>query len=143
MEAWMIWAIVVVVLAIVEMLTVSFFSLCLAFGALCASVGAACGLHLNGQLLLFVLGGLAAFVFVRPVMVKYFLKKDRVKTGVAALVGRMARVTETIPAGDSGRVSVDGDDWKAVSVDGDAVPAGEPVEIVRVESAVVYVKPKK
>ena len=137
----MIWAIAVIVLAILEIFTPSFFMICLSFGALCATVGAALGLELAWQLSFFAAGATLAFAFVRPVMMKYFLKKDKVKTGVDALVGRIGRVSETInPVVNQGRVAVDGDDWKAISIENESIAGGEIVEIVKVDSTILYVK---
>lgn len=141
MEPWMIWAIAVIVLITLEMFTTSFFSACLAVGALCSAVVAAFDLGLAWQFLFFAAGSILAFIFVRPFMMKYFIKKDKVKTGVDALVGRTGRVSEAIDPGMSrGRVAVDGDDWKAVSVDNEAIPFGQSVEIVRVDSTILYVR---
>jgi membrane protein implicated in regulation of membrane protease activity len=142
MEPWMIWVITAIVLAIIEMFSMSFFSLCLAFGALCAAVAAGLGAGLSGQLLLFAAGSAVAFIFVRPVMLKYFLRSDRtVPTGIDALLGRIGKVSEAIdPEMDCGRVAIDGDDWKAVSVDNQPIAFGERVEIVQVESATVFVR---
>ncbi len=138
MDIWMIWAIAAVVLAIVEIFTPSFFSICLAFGALCAAIVAGVELGLSWQLVAFAVGATVAFVFARPVMMKYFLNKDKVKTGIDALVGRVGIVSEVLDP--TGRVAIDGDDWRAIEVGGNRVAVGENVEVLRVESATVYVK---
>lgn len=141
MNVWMIWAVAAVVLAIVEIFTPSFFFICLAVGALLGAVAAALGLGLSWQLVFFAVGATAALLFIRPVMMKYFLKKDKVKTGVDALAGRVARVSEAIdPERGTGRVAIDGDDWRAIEVDGLPAAVGENVEVKRVDSATVYVK---
>ena len=143
MEPWMIWIVVAIVLAIVEIFTPSFFALCLSGGALLAAGAAGLGLGPSGQLIAFAVGATLAFVFVRPVMVRYFMKKggEAVATGVDALIGRMGKVSEAIEPQDSrGRVAIDGDDWKAVSVSGEPIAFGEFVEIVRVDSATLFVK---
>jgi len=54
MDAWMIWAIAVFVLAAMEIVTPGFFVLCLSFGALCATVAAVLGLGLAWQLAFFL-----------------------------------------------------------------------------------------
>lgn len=138
----MIWTIAVIVLATLEIFTTSFFSMCLAVGALCAAIVAGIGLGLSWQFLFFAAGSVLAFVFVRPVMLKYFMKKeDSVPTGIDALIGRVGKVSEAIdPEMGRGRVAIDGDDWKAVSVENLPVAFGESVEIVRVDSATVFVK---
>jgi membrane protein implicated in regulation of membrane protease activity len=137
----MYWAIAVIVLAIVEIFTPTFFALCLAAGALLGAITASIGMEVSWQLLFFAVGATMAFIFVRPLMMKVFLKKDKVKTGVDALVGRTARVSEAIdPEQNRGRASIDGDDWKAVSIDDSPIGYGQTVVIERVDSTILYVK---
>ena len=141
MELWQWWLIATILLAILEIFTPSFFAMCLAVGTALAAIVAGIGLSLSWQLGFFAVGSIVAFIYVRPVMLKYFLKKDKVKTGVDALVGRVGRVSEPIdPELNRGRVAVDGDDWKAVSVDNTTIPYGQNVEIVKVDSTILYVK---
>ena len=64
---------------------------------------------------------------------------DRV-SNADALIGREGRVSETIPEGGSGRVAIDGDDWKAVSADGMAIEKGEKVKVVGRESIIITVE---
>jgi membrane protein implicated in regulation of membrane protease activity len=140
MELWHWWLIATVVVAIVEIFTPTFFALCLAVGTLLAAIVAGIGLSFSWQLLFFAVGSINAFLFVRPVMMR-LMKKDEVKTGVDALTGRVGRVSESVdPALNRGRVAVDGDDWKAVPVDNQPISFGHPVEIVRVDSTILYVK---
>jgi len=74
-------------------------------------------------------------------MLKYFLKKDKVKTGVDALVGRIGRVSEAIdPELHRGRVAIDGDDWKAISMENEPIAVGQRVEIAKADSTILYVK---
>ena len=143
MELWQIWTVAVIALVILEIFLPSFFAACLAFGALCAAIVAGLGLGLSWQFLFFAIGSILAFVFVRPVMLKYFMKngKDEVKTGVDALIGRTGRVSEAIdPELNRGRVAIDGDDWRAMSHDQTPIALGENVEIVKVDSATLIVK---
>lgn len=137
----MIWAIAVIGLITLEIFTTSFFSACLAVGALLATIVASIGMGLAWQFLFFAVGSIMAFIFVRPLMMKYFFKKSEVKTGVDALVGRLGRVSEPIdPSMGRGRVAVDGDDWKAIAIDGEPVALGQNVEIVKVDSTILYVR---
>ncbi len=93
---------------------------------------------LSWQLVAFAVGSTIAFVFVRPVMMKYLMNKDKVKTGVDALVGRVAIVSEDLKP--TGRVAIDGDDWRAVEVDESHVGIGEKVVVKKVDSATLHVK---
>ena len=50
-------------------------------------------------------------------------------------------MSERIDAGQhTGRVAIDGDDWKAVSEDGSVIEKGTPVVIVKMDSIIVTVK---
>ena len=83
-----------------------------------------------------------AFIFLRPVVIRFFDKKSKdVKTNADALVGRKGVVSECIDAENhTGRVAIDGDDWKAVSEDGSVIEKGAYVEIVKLDSIIVTVK---
>lgn len=145
MEIWHMWVIAALILVVVEIFTTGFAVICLAIGALAAAVDAACGGGAEGQLIWFAAATLLAFVFVRPLLVKAFRKnggRERL-SGVDALKGREAIVSEHISASDNtGRVAVDGDDWKAVSVDGADIGKGEKVTIESVDSVVLTVRKK-
>ena len=140
MEIWHMWVIAALILVVVEIFTTGFAVICLAIGALAAAVDAACGGGAEGQLIWFAAATLLAFVFVRPLLVKAFRKsggRERL-SGVDALKGREAVVSEHISSSDNtGRVAVDGDDWKAVSADGSSIGKGEKVTIESVDSVVL------
>lgn len=141
MESWHIWIISALALFIIEIFTTGFAVICLAFGAVAGAVSAACGGSIEMQVILFSVFAVISFLFVRPLMLKSFSKKDNKKSGVAALIGRMAVVSETIDSQKgTGRVAVDGDDWKAVSEDGTIIMTGERVEIVSINSIIVTVR---
>ena len=145
MEIWHMWVIAALILVVVEIFTTGFAVICLAIGALAAAVDAACGGGAEGQLIWFAAATLLAFVFVRPLLVKAFRKsggRERL-SGVDALKGREAIVSEHISSSDNtGRVAVDGDDWKAVSADGADIGKGEKVTIESVDSVVLTVRRK-
>ena len=75
-------------------------------------------------------------------MLKFVDRKSKdVKTNADALVGKRAVVSESIDAAQhTGRVAVDGDDWKAVSEDGSVIEKGTEVEIVKLDSIILTVK---
>jgi membrane protein implicated in regulation of membrane protease activity len=143
MEIYIVWLITALVLLIVEIITVSFGVVCFSLGAVFAALGAYLGLSVLWQLLIFSVVSFLAFVFVRPFVVKFLLKqKDEVLTNADALVGRQAIVTEEInPDKNTGRVKIDGDDWKAESAE--FISVGEKVEVVSRDSIILNVKPIK
>ena len=143
MEVWHIWAIVALVFIILEIFTTGFAVMCFSFGGVAAAIAAACDATLIWQTVWFCIFTAIAFVTVRPLVLKTFFKNEKstVKTNVDALVGRQGRVTEKIdPATGTGRVAIDGDDWKAVSEEDCVFEKGEKVEITKVESVIVTVK---
>ena len=142
MDPWHIWVIVALVFVIVEMFTSGFAVMCISFGCLFSAVASALDWELKWQLLVFAVGTALAFMTVRPLVYKFFYKKGQeVKTNVDALVGRRAIVTERIEGElHAGRVKIDGDDWKAVSLDAEPIEVGTAVEITAINSVILTVK---
>ena len=142
MEAYQIWLIVAIVLVIIEICTVAFGSICFAIGAGFSALAAGLGLGITWQIIIFAIISLLTFIFLRPFILKFMDRKSKdVKTNADALVGRKAVVSERIDASQhTGRVAVDGDDWKAVSADGSVIEKGTTVEIMKLDSIIVTVK---
>jgi membrane protein implicated in regulation of membrane protease activity len=141
MEYYQIWLIAAIILVIIELLTAGFGVICFAIGALFSALSAYFGLGLLWQLLVFAVTSVLTFIFLRPVMIKLLERKSKdVKTNADALIGKTALVSETIDATqNTGRVAVDGDDWKAVSADGSIINKGEKVKIVSRDSIILTV----
>lgn len=141
MEPWQIWIIASLLFFIAEIFTVGFVVICFAVGGLGGAIAAACGLSVIWQIAIFAVATALCFFFLRPIALKLFFRKDDTKTNADAIIGRIGTVSEAIdPAADSGRVKIDGDDWKAVSADSQAIAAGEHVEIISREGLIVKVK---
>lgn len=142
MQAYQIWLIIAILLVILEICTAAFGSICFAIGAAVAAIAAGIGAGLTWQILIFVVVSMLTFIFLRPFMLKFMDRKSKdVKTNADALVGKRAVVSERIDASQlTGRVAVDGDDWKAVSEDGSVIEKGTPVEIVKLDSIILTVK---
>lgn len=142
MEVYQIWLVVAIILLIVEICTAAFGSICFAIGAGLAALGAGLGLGVTWQIVIFAVVSLLTFIFLRPFVLRFLDRKSKdVKTNAEALIGRKAIVSERIDASQhTGRVAVDGDDWKAVSEDGSVIEKGTTVEIVKMDSIIVTVK---
>ena len=142
MEVWHYWVIIALVFVIVEMFTTGFAVMCISFGCIFGAITSALDWELKWQLLAFAVGTALAFMTVRPLVYKFFYKKEQeVKTNAEALIGRKAVVTERIE-GEllPGRVKIDGDDWKAISLESESIEAGEAVEIIEINSIILTVK---
>ena len=142
MEGWHIWVIIALIFVIVEMFTTGFAVMCISIGAIFGAIASALDWELKWQLLVFAIGTALAFMTVRPLVYKFFYKKsNEVKTNAEALIGRKAIVSERIEGElHPGRVKVDGDDWKAVSLEAEPIEVGDVVEITAINSIIVTVK---
>ena len=139
---WQMWAVVAVICLILELTAGDFFIFCFAIGAVGAAIDA--GLFGNGiytQLFVFVVITLLSLFYVRPFAKRYLHKgEDKRISNADALLGRQGRVVETIVAGGYGRVQIDGDIWKAVSLGDADIPEGSNVTVIDRESTIITVK---
>lgn len=144
MEIWQIWLAVALAFLILEIFTSGFAVACFSIGCVFGSIASACHLSTTWQFTLFAVGSILTFVLVRPFVLKMIEKKSKkegeVLTNADSIIGRTAVVSEKIEKGDFGRVKLDGDDWKAQSIDGEAIEVGTKVEIVSRESIILTVK---
>ena len=142
MEIYQYWLIAAIILVIVEICTAGFGSICFAIGAGFAALAAGLGASFTWQIVIFAALSLVTFIFLRPVVIRFLEKKSKdVKTNADALIGRKGVVSERIDAQQhTGRVAVDGDDWKAVLEDGLVIEKGEEVVITHRESIIVTVR---
>ena len=137
------WPIAAIVLVIVEIMTSGFGVICLAIGALFAAlVSGLADDSLTWQIVVFAVVSLLTFIFLRPVVIRFLDKKSKdVKTNAEAIIGCIGVVSERIDAEQhTGRVAIDGDEWKAVSEDGSVIEKGASVEIVKLDSIIVTVR---
>lgn len=142
MEVWQIWVIISLALVILEIFTPGFVVICFSFGGAGAAIASACGLALVWQISIFALVSALIFFFVRPLVTRlFFRRKKETLTNIDAIIGRIAIVSEEIdPKTNTGRVKLDGDDWKAESEDGNPHESGERVCIVSRDGITVKVK---
>jgi membrane protein implicated in regulation of membrane protease activity len=142
MEVYQIWLIAAIILVILEIATAGFGVICFAIGAGFAALFAGLGANVTWQIVIFAIVSLLTFIFLRPIVMRFLDKRSKdVKTNADALVGRKGIVSERIDAAQhTGRVAIDGDDWKAVSENGEVIEKGVQVEIVKLDSIIVTVK---
>ncbi len=137
-----VWVAVMALAAFVEAATPMLVSIWFSVGALVAMLAAYFGASITVQLLLFVFVSIAALVGLRP-LAKRFIDPHIVPTNADRLLGGEAQVTETIDNERSaGAVYIDGKTWTARSEDGNIIPAGEQVEVVRMEGVKLFVRPR-
>lgn len=138
---WLAWLLLGLVCLILEMTNGDFYIMCLAIGSLSASIASAFTDSLVVQVIIFVIFSLLSIFLVRPIAVRYLHNgADNRRSNVDALIGREGKVTDRIEAGGYGRVKIDGDSWKAKSVDGLDIMEGVDVRILRLESIIAIVE---
>ncbi|MBE6176146.1 MAG: NfeD family protein [Rikenellaceae bacterium] len=142
MDIWLYWVIFALILFIIEMFTAGFAVICLSIGAGGAAIAAATDATLEIQLLTFAIVSLVALAGVRPLLKRLFYRDgEKVATNSSAMVGKHGIVCSDVDGDDeSGRVIIEGVDWRAKSLDGDTIPKGTRVVVVAIDSVVLTIK---
>ncbi|MER7251661.1 NfeD family protein [Kribbella sp. NPDC000426] len=143
MQSWVLWVIVAAVLGTAELMAATFDLLLLAIAALSAGAIAGLGLGIGFQVLTFAVTAATLAVLVRPVARRHLTGHPRLRTGVAALIGREAVVLAACDR-DTGRVRIGGEEWSARSYDPHLhIPAGTRVDVFAIEGATALVHPQE
>lgn len=139
---WHWWAAAALILFIAEIFVPGFWLVSLGIGCVGGSVAAGLNLSPEWQLAFFSAFALVSFFTVRPLLMKRMFKGGEVRTNVDALIGQRGRVSQDFEPGlRLGRVAVGGDDWRAESTEDRSLRTGDLVEVVRVDSNTLIVKP--
>ena len=138
---WQMWAVIAVVCLILELTAGDFFIICFSIGAVFAAITAAVGGGFYLQLLMFAIFTLISLFWVRPFAQRYLHKgEDNRVSNADALMGRQGRVVEVVKAGGFGRVQIDGDIWKAVTLGENDIPEGANVKVTDRASTIITVE---
>ena len=142
MSPALLWFLLAAALIVGEIFTPTFFLAALAAAAVAAATAGWLGADLWLQVLTFAIGSAICSALARPLAERYLHSGVRsLPTNVAALIGAEARVIESIDPDRMGRVKVRGDDWRAVSEDGNPIAAGARVIVTEVEGTTLHVVP--
>jgi membrane protein implicated in regulation of membrane protease activity len=141
MDAWVLWLIAAVVLAVAEVLNLSFFLFPFAIGAAGAAVAELAGTGTPVAIVVFAVLTAVSFGIVRPIAKRHVRTPPAIRTGTAALIGQPAMVLERIANDDaSGSVRIGGEVWTARSYDEDRViEPGTRVEVIEIRGATALV----
>lgn len=140
MPAWVVWAVVAVLLAIGEIFTPGLFFLGpIALAALASTVVAALGGAIWLQIVVFGVGSFAAVGLLRPIARRHLTMPHAIRTGAAALEGAKATVLQRVD-GRGGRVKIGGEEWSARSyMPDEEFDVGTEVEVVQIQGATALV----
>lgn len=116
-----IWLAAFVVLLIVEAMTLGLVTIWFACGALASFIVSLITDSIAIQIVVFIVVSLLMLICIRNIAVSKFNKK-RLKTNVEGVVGKEAKVTETIDNfNGTGTVMLDGQEWTARSLNDNSV----------------------
>ena len=138
MSLWQLLAVCGIAFLILEMFTPSMFFLNF---SLAAFISAVLSLYTKNPYTLvvsFFVFSFVSFIFLRPVIMKRFSKSN--ETGMnSKYIGQKAK-TESEVGENSGVITIYGERWEARSENGDLIPQGVEVKIIRNESIIMYVE---
>lgn len=121
-SAPMFWLIVFIISAVVEGGTAALVSIWFMGGALISLILSLLRVPFTVQVIVFFVSSALLLMFTRPIAKKW-LKVGINKTNLDQVVGKRAKVTETINNGEStGEVYIDGKHWTARNIDDSSGP---------------------
>ena len=142
--AWILWAILGVVLIIAEIFTFGFVLFWFGIGAFAAVLISWLGFGFGLQFLVFAIVSIVLTVLSRKIFANFYAhdEENLLKTGIDTLPGQVGTVTsESKGALKEGAVKVYGSTWTAFPADSSTILVeGEKVEVVRVEGSSIYVR---
>jgi membrane protein implicated in regulation of membrane protease activity len=133
-----VWAVLIILAALVEMNTMDLTSIWFSVGALIALILAVAGAQWWIQATAFLIVTVILILLVRPITKRY-LKTNVISTNSDRLVGKVAICTKHIPAGERGEVKIDGKYWMAVTTSEDDIEVEEKVEVLAIEGVKLVV----
>jgi membrane protein implicated in regulation of membrane protease activity len=141
-DAWVFWLIVAFVLAIAEVLTLTFVLGMIAGGAAAGAVVAAIGGPTVAQLIVFGVVDVVLLALVLPIVRRHRHTPASIRTGTAKLIGTRAMTLSEVTTATGGRVRIGGETWTARPyADGLTIPAGEWVDVLEIDGVTAVVHP--
>jgi membrane protein implicated in regulation of membrane protease activity len=141
-DAWLVWLIAAIVLAIAEVMTLTFVLGMLSGGAAAAALAGALGAPVVGQVIAFGAVSALLLALVLPAARRHRHTPSAIRTGTAKLIGTRAMALSDINTADGGRVRIGGETWSARPYDeGLLIPAGEWVDVLAIDGVTAVVHP--
>lgn len=136
------WAALIVVFVIVEFCTLQLVSIWFAVASLITLICTLCfdSLPLLGQAAIFVLSSTVLVIITLP-LIRKRLNKEHIATNSELEIGKKALVIEEINSDKgTGRVTLNGVDWSALSADGSVIPTDSVVIVSEIKGTKLIVK---
>ena len=136
----MFWLGLVMLFVILEAAVPGLICIWFAIGSVAALLAEEFGAGMVVQCVVFVAVSILTLIFTKPYADR-FVNARAQKTNADMIIGKNAVVTEDINNMEGkGMVAVDGKSWTARSSDGDPVPAGSVVKVVRIDGVKAVVE---
>jgi membrane protein implicated in regulation of membrane protease activity len=140
---WWLWALLGIVLLVVEVVTPGgFFAIFFAMGALLVS--AMVGLNLGGpnwlQWLLFSILSIVSLLVFRGRLLTLFQPAKRHSSHIDTLVGEVATLLGDLPPGGVGKAELRGSVWNVQNTDEQPLHKGQRCRVQRVEGLALWVR---
>ena len=133
MQAWLLWLLSGILMAILEIVTPGFVLACFSIGCFSAAIIAALDFNVTIQVATFTAVTFIVFISARPILIEWMGNlKSNVLTNTERLVGMTGIAMEEVSQW-RGSVSVEGEIWNSRSVDEQVLPAGTEVRIVKID----------
>ena len=140
----LLWIVIALVFAIVEVLTVGLFAGFISLGAFGAAIAAFVGDGYVSQAVTFAAVAFLGIAVVRRPLLGYLQHRagPLVQSGAAAMIGQTGLVVDAIGgAHERGHVRIAGEDWPALTRHGEPVEAVKSVRVVEIRRATLVVEP--
>ena len=137
MLAWQFLCVVGIAFVILEIFTPSMFFLNFALAAFITAGFSLITLNKFALVIVFFMLSFLSFAFLRPILLRRHSKDT--ETGIEGkYIGKIAKVAEEIMA-ERGVITIYGERWEARTENGEVIPAGAEVKILRNDSLIMYV----
>ncbi len=137
MLVWQFLCVIGIAFVILEIFTPSMFFLNFALAAFITAAVSFITLNKFALVLVFFLLSFLSFAFLRPILLRRNSKDT--ETGMEGkYIGKTAKVTEEVTA-ERGVITIYGERWEARCENGEVIPAGAEVKILRNDSLIMYV----
>jgi len=134
----LIWFVIIIIAAIIEISTMDLTSVWFAIGALLSFIISIFSDNVILQIAVFIVVSVILLLSVRPIAKNYF-RTNLVNTNADRLVGKIAICTKEIRPGERGEVKIDGKFWTAITSGDDTVLENEKVEVLAIEGVKLIV----
>lgn len=137
MEQWLIWLILVILLALIEVATINLTTIWFVVSGIIALIASLFIGNYIIQFGIFVIVGVILLITTKPFLTK-FIKLHKVRTNVDIIIGMIGVVTEKISKNKDGEVKVDGKIWTAYA--DNTIKKGDLVKVLEIKGVKIKVE---